>query len=286
MIVPTRGIFALVCRHHENKNETKRLHPHPPRRPFHNLSAVGSDQLSPCIMQPRLSRISKSGKFNSVFGMNIQQASYVGVDSMNVTTEGRFKKHNIIIMEHEALSVAGRDDINSLLSRKVEEGEILPELARSIREISKVMYPEGSLNEYIDGAMYVPLNDSMILQMDAAEENLIDVIMKRRVAGTSHTFDDVHECYKRSWDPTINYMQMEDKDLYGYPFKPIVKYNCKPKQPSMMLWCLCGIISVCKELYQLIDKKQDGFRYDGWEGYMMTHIHHTYIYHSNITYPK
>jgi len=77
-----KGHFALVCRHHENKNETKRLHPHPPRRPFHNLSAVGSDQLSPCVMQPRLSRISKSGKFNSVFGMNIQQASYVGVDSI------------------------------------------------------------------------------------------------------------------------------------------------------------------------------------------------------------
>ncbi len=76
-----------------------------------------------------------------------------------------------------------------------------------------------------------------------------------------------------SWLSTINAIQMEDSNEYGYPFTPVENYKSTGKgEPAMMLWVLIGATMGCKDLYKAITEKRLPFQYDGWEGHLLTHL--------------
>ena len=64
---------------------------------------------------------------------------------------------------------------------------------------------------------------------------------------------------------------MEDTERYGYQFRSIpgIKPNHKA---SMMTWTLCSILSSINEQWKAVDNKHNPFRYDGWEGWMLTFV--------------
>ena len=96
--VQGKGLMVMVCCHHGSPHTTKRLYPHPPRKPNHNLSAQQCDQLCHAQLQPRGFQPLLKRKHNTRSNTLIQQASSARVDSMNVSVELRFSQPSVIFM--------------------------------------------------------------------------------------------------------------------------------------------------------------------------------------------
>ncbi len=54
----------------------------------------------------------------------------------------------------------------------------------------------------------------------------------------------------------------------------------------MMLWALIGIIVGCKDLYEAINKKKNGFDQNGWEGHALTHVCGKYARYADMKCPR
>ena len=78
------------------------------------------------------------------------------------------------------------------------------------------------------------------------------------------------EC-RRAWSRTINIVQMEDIECYGFQFRSIPRFAPTGKA-GMMSWALCSILSSVKELWQAVDTKPNPFSVDGWEAWLLTYI--------------
>jgi hypothetical protein len=96
--------------------------------------------------------------------MTSQQYTFSGADPFYLTSEPRFSSLSVMLMTHETLSLAKRNDINSLISQFVRDGMMNAELAKNLRERAAKDYPEGNLQKYIESATYVNLRDCMLFQ--------------------------------------------------------------------------------------------------------------------------
>ena len=277
LIHPEHGMVALTCPSH-SKVARKYLTLHAPRKPCHNLSALKSDQLSQCIIQQRTCQPIKAAKYNTIFMMSEQHASFNGVDSLTIRDEGSFTCQSSMLEYHETLSIANRPDINELVSRNVEENIMTSGLASSLRLGARKKFPPGSVTNYIQGATYVGMDDAMKMQLFVTEYNNVQVLRTEPTCtGVMH---DVVVTCPRQWSHIINYVQMEDKYGYGYPLKPIERYYCiTPRMPSMMTWSLLGILLGCKELWHAVDRKVGPFSHTGWEGHFLAHATRKYLKH-------
>lgn len=281
-----RGLMVMTCRHHKSRYTRRRLHCHIPRKPFHNLSSEDSDQLSPVVIQPRTVMSQKQGAFNSGYRMTAQLATYSGVDSMNVTSTGRFKKGSVMLGMNETLSLAHRGDISMLLSRYVQENIVPPEFESNLHEKAKMLYPSPVVEQCMQGATYVPLLDSIRLQISGSVDNNIHVVARRRNRDTNQ-MEERLIFVKPSWSPLINIMQKEDRSGYGYPFQPVSSYTKqKAGSPTMMLWSVAGAIIGCKELWFAMTQRNGPYRYDGWDGHMLSHLQSRYMRHDNVASPR
>ena len=252
--VEGKGIMVIVCREHGSVLTRKRLHFHAPRKPGHTLCSETPCQLCHAVMQPRNIGLPQSKTYNSSFRMNNQISSFGGVSSAQLSTDHTFRRDSIIHRRDEALSVARRKDINNLLSVMVESNEIMPEFADDIRNRARRDYAEGSLDSYTHGSTYVNIRCSIILQNDLAHDNGTRVRMLSRCGEAGGRQREILTTIKRLWPPLINFMQMEDKHLYGYPFTAIKNYKPKKEnQPVCMLWCLASCVMGCKELWMCLD---------------------------------
>jgi hypothetical protein len=54
----------------------------------------------------------------------------------------------------------------------------------------------------------------------------------------------------------------------------------------MMLWALIGAIVGCKDLYEAIINKKNGFKKDGWEGHALTHVCGKYAWYVDMKCPR
>ena len=76
-------------------------------------------------------------KYSTTFTSMTQQASFGGVDSMNILTEGHFTRPSAMLGEHEVLSIAAWADINELVSKNVLEGWMTQGLTNNHQELAR-----------------------------------------------------------------------------------------------------------------------------------------------------
>ena len=69
ILIANKGLMVMTCRHHESYNTMKRLYPHPPRKPYHNLSSSFSNGLCHAKLVPRGATPVKAHKYNNSFSM-------------------------------------------------------------------------------------------------------------------------------------------------------------------------------------------------------------------------
>ena len=282
--VTGKGLMIMVCRHHKDSNTTKRLYPHPPRKPHHNLSSERTDQLAHAQLVQRQFSPLRQRKKCTTYTQQTQLHSYSGSDSMNVTTEPRFKKGSVMLFDSEILSMAGRRDINHLASRNVLEGLMPEELANTIRGEAEVLYPEPFLDKYRNGATYVGMCDSMWLHFHPRNSTVRAFVKRRDYVNGG--MEEVTIALQRSWLPIINYLQTEDSEGYGTVPKAIIPYRGKQKSASMIQWAVSSAIVGCKELHVAIDQKVCPFRHDNWAGHVLAHLHYSCMKFQESTKPK
>ena len=288
--VPGEGVVIQTCRHHASTGLRKRLYPHPPRKPMgHNLSPEGSDELCHCKIQPRTHRNMRPCKYCTKMRMNTQQASFAGVDSANIDIggEGRFSGHSVMHMEQEALSCAGRPDINHLMSRFIGERIMTPDLAEDIRSASRSRFAETELNRCRQGSTYVNTPDSMVLHQNPHDGDIEAVVL--RIDRRANRAEEVQVALKRSWLPLINFLHTEDANGHGTPMPPVKFYmtnSTHSSRANMIQWAVASCIVGCKEMHRAIDTKEMPFHHDHWSGHMMAHLHSACIKFDDCRTPK
>ena len=259
------GPQVLTCRHHNNGDDHLRLYP--PRPPHHNLSARQPDQLSHCVIVPRVARPTIAKAYNTTFSMSSQRGCFAGIDTMDVTTHSSWSHTSELLAQHESNSLAGRNDIVQLLSQKVEAGQVSHTLASNLISASKQRVPEGSLERCCQGATFVPFIDSIKIHLAQSADDNDD--------GLISCVNDENETIKcrRAWSQTINIIQMEDSDGFGYQFRPIPAYGSKKdRKEGMMTWALSSILTSVKELWHVVDSKPRPFLSRGWEFWLLSFL--------------
>ena len=284
-MIPGRGVFVCTCRHHIDPKSRKRLYPHPPRKPpaIGNLSSVRSDQLCSVVLQPRTARpVVRKGK-NTVPSVSVFQVSYAGADSANVTTERRFENNGLrpVSVEHEILSLY-RQDVDELARRLVQEGQMTEELYHGLRDEYLRSDCEKTCRSLTRGATYTPCANAIALQKASSEGDMVLVTVLEKNHGRRAPASETKVYLHRSWCPTINNMQVQDNNLYGWVPKAIPHMKSLKganRLPIMMTWCVVGIVSASKELYSIVDQKVGGHSYKDVSGYLLTWIHNKLMKH-------
>ena len=134
----------LTCKFHDGgRNKLTLFAPSTPHG--HVLNARLSDQLSPCVRKHRVARQMKARKFCTTYAMYTQYSNYEGVCTMDLVTNSNFASGSELLSQHQAASIVGRNDINLLLSRKVERGEISVEMQHSFARDAAHRFNEDKL---------------------------------------------------------------------------------------------------------------------------------------------
>jgi hypothetical protein len=283
-----KGMMVAVCRHHCKAATQRRLYTHPPRRPRDfKLSAFRPDQLSHVVMQPRLASPVVMKGINTVPTSMWQSNSYMGSDSCNISSTGKFDclSSNYMSFLHEVLSMQ-RDDIKELASVYVKEGLILKSIAEQWLLQYDTLYGDDVVLPLVRGSTYVPTLNAIELQRDVSTGGRFDVlccVKEIDANGNPVTVDRVVKV-KRTWCKMNNNVQIEDGDGYGIRPKAIsdfdrYKPNSLVRRMSMLTWVVLGCVSSVKELYQVIDVKRVPHSYSNFSGYLMTYIHHQLAKH-------
>lgn len=264
IVMLPEGPRALVCPSHEGLDEHQRLYP--PRQPDLLLCATTPDELSHVTPNPRFAKPMVASAYCTSFHMAKMQGNYTGIDSLYLRTKSKWKHTSLLRSMHESLSLAGRHDIVQLLQQKVEHKQLSQELATDIMKTSAHHYDHRSLAEYRDGATYVPTEDIYKIHLNQSSDDYYgDKIMYVDNKGESGWI-------KRQWSRRINTIQMEDSSGYGFPFHSIPTLIDKNlEKTGMMPWALCSLVSSMKDIWALIDCRDNAFwTFDCWEGHLLT----------------
>ena len=262
------GPQVLTCRYHSGGQNHLCLYP--PRTYGVNMSAEYPDILSPIRIQQRYHVPTKSFKYCTRMPMCQQSGGYAGVSTFSVGQRSKWNYNSILRSRAEAISVAGRPDIASLLSRLVDSGQATPGLRNSIHELSSFLCPPGVLDKYNQGATYVEFIDNIKLQLSVSEEDpLVDCVWPSRSVSR----------IRRCWPRRINIIQTEDNTGFGTQFRPFPNFTTQ--DDSMMTWCLCAMLTTVKDLYAAVDCKVGPFYEARWEGHMLVFLQqHSFSYQS------
>ncbi len=85
-----------------------------------------------------------------------------------------------MLMTHKMQSIAKRNEIILLILQFVRDEMMNAELAKNLHQGAAKDYPEGSLQKYIESAIYVNLRDCMLFQKKGRDKS-VDVVVRRSV---------------------------------------------------------------------------------------------------------
>ena len=102
--------------------------------------------------------------------MSCQFSHFSGIDSCDVGLNCNTSVTSKLLCSHESISLAGRSDLHSLLSRKIAGGLISSEFSSSMKEEYMRRFPCGSLTKYIQGSTFVTFEDTIFIPLGIGEE--------------------------------------------------------------------------------------------------------------------
>ena len=84
---------------------------------------------------------------------------------MDLTTHGNFGSSSELLSQYEAVSSIGRNDINLLLNKKVENGEMSQDMAHSFARDAHHRFSIAQLRHFAQGATYVCFADMIAIHL-------------------------------------------------------------------------------------------------------------------------
>lgn len=266
IIIDEEGCNILTCKFHD-KGEDK-LYCYAPECPHKgNLNSVYSDQLAHCVKIPRISRPTIASKYSTKFAMVQCRTSFSGCDTMNVTTHSDFSFTSELLSIHEDASIIGRPDMTMLLKQKKTSKQISTELADSFIQNAKKRFTKDHLYNCAQGATYVSFSDMIKIQLHESSNEQEIIVIK----DDPQLEDNVRIPVKRTWQRIINILQTEDRTGYGTQFRSIPQF-VNYKNSSCFTWVVFAIMTSCKELWEVVDSKENPFKTSSWEGWILTAV--------------
>lgn len=214
-------------------------------------------------MKPRLIKPQKISIYCNTYQMTEQQGSYQGLDTWNVVSFGDFANPSIILGQSEARTIKYRADINVHINNLVTDNVIPPVTASGYRENARKNNPSQEIiDKCLIGAIYIELEDAMVLQHEIGSDNIINVLCDHY----EYVGPKVIET-KRSWLSSIIYAQKLDS--YGARFPVLPQFTCK-KMDTRVVWMLSVMITLVKELWSRTDKCD--MVVSKWHGWMLAFL--------------
>ena len=280
------GMMLLVCRNHAKASDQRRLCPHLPRKILHNLSSTHPANLCHAVLKPRSFKSQTASKCGSQTSVRTLHVGYSGADTSCLSSSQSFVGGSRILYEDECLSMDSRQDIKDLSTVMVREKKIQQCLASDWEAGAAHLFGHRQIhvrNAKI-GSTYTPTKNAIILQVNASDSSKIDVVvLKKNKRGEE--FEEL-SCCARSWDPIPYNLQVEDRENFGWPFRPVKHYDTTSFENTAMLWCLSGMVAGCADLHHAIDSKRSPHRWNGLSGNLLTHISSEYYRHRDAVTPQ
>ena len=109
-----------------------------PKRPHsHICNTAGSDQLVECTRNHQVPKQMKGPTYDTKFRMVQVRSGYNGVSTLELSTHINFNSGYGLQMQHEDDDIIRHDDINHLISKKVDNKETSLELAHAFVQNTK-----------------------------------------------------------------------------------------------------------------------------------------------------
>ena len=188
---------------------------------------------------------------------------------MDLVTNSNFASGSELLSQHQAASIVGRNDINLLLSRKVERGEISVEMQHSFARDAAHRFNEDKLRKCAQGATCVSFPDMVAIHLfESSPEQTINVVDDRPRRNTRQ-----HEdlWVNHLWSTRINILLTEDSTGYGTQFCSVPPFKRLHGVPTALTWTMFGILSSCPALWHAVDALPY-FEWSGLEGWLLTAI--------------
>lgn len=279
------GMMLLVCRNHAKASDQRRLCPHLPRKVRHNLSSTQPANLCHAVVKPRSFKSLTASKCGTATSVRTLHVGYSGADTSCLSVSQSFVGCSRILFEDECLSMKSRQDIKDLSEVMVREKKIQRCLKSDWEDGASHLFGQrlDDVRNAKIGSTYTPTKNAIILQVNASDSSKIDVIvLKKNKKGEE--FEE-RSCCGRSWDPMSYNLQVEDRENFGWPFRPVKDYDSKSFDNTAMLWCLSGMVTGCSDLHYAIDSKRSPHRWNGLSGNLLTHISSEYFRHRDAVTP-
>ena len=178
---------------------------------------------------------------------------------MDLVTHSNFGSGSELLSQHQAATIVGRNDINLLLARKVERGEISVEMQHSFARDAMHRSSVDHLRQCAQGATCVSFPDMIAIHMfESSQEKVIRVCDDRPMRNTRQ---DTDLWVDRSWSTRINILLTEDSTGYGTQFCTFPPFNIRGA-PTALTWAMFVILSGCPALWHAVD----ALPYFTWSG--------------------
>ena len=113
---------VLTCRNHDGGR--KRMMIHTSRAVDHILPSMYADQLAHAVIQCRTVKPMRTTTYSTQFQLCEQRGSFAGIDTFSMTDFQNMEINSTLLAHYESLSIVHRKDINSLLTKLVEEKKL------------------------------------------------------------------------------------------------------------------------------------------------------------------
>ena len=154
---------------------------------------------------------------------------------MELTTHGDFGSGSELLSQHEAASIVGRNDVNLLLNRNVENGEMSQDMAHAFARDAHSRFSISQLRDFAQGATYVCFADMIAIHL--FESSVDQAILVRDDRPGKTTRQIAESWVNRSLSTRINILQTEDSTGYGTQFSAVSPFHVYDV-PTALTWAI------------------------------------------------
>ena len=258
------GVRILTCRHHSTKE--KKLYIHPPDSPTGSLYTHNSNQYAQAVLRSRTLRKAKLNACSDTYETVVFQGGYDGVDSVYLSTFGRYNVDDNLADLRDCLSIAGRDDIRQHvleLSRNPSARNYLPKY--NVQEkVSRALRMHNNLNSKFSSELacstFIDLEDAVCLQEGTHNDTGKTIRLFQTVPPSPE--DKGREVFYMPKWPS-KFVKVHPHDSHGCKFVSITEDT-----GSFVVWCMLGSIMCVPELWSSLE--QSITNNTSWNGWALT----------------
>jgi hypothetical protein len=262
----------LTCRRHDGGCQEQHLHL--PRSINNILPSRHGDQLAPAVIVPRVIKPARASKYSNTYQMNSLRGHYGGIDSISLSTHGKFDYSSRITSKNESTAIKGRDDVKALVHRWTESNLLIPPwLASSKIQQAELDIPDISIHENAwKGATFVTFKDAIKLQTmlkhDASATVLVPVSTNNSASNENLEPQYKAVLYSPVWPKWMTWLHTSNG--FGATFPAIPRTS--KQYDYRLLWLVTTMHSTIPEIWESCVQGVQRSNTDQYPGWLLLYL--------------